>query len=180
MNTWDQDKYLAAWNFASTIHNGQTLPGSDIPYINHLGLVTMEATAAIANNNIDNPNLLVLCALLHDSIEDTSATYENIRSKFGSDIANGVLSLTKDEELPSKLEQMQDSIRRIKLQPVEVWMVKLCDRITNLQLPPKHWDKEKIANYQNEARLILNQLGEASQFLADRLKTKIDTYDQYL
>jgi guanosine-3',5'-bis(diphosphate) 3'-pyrophosphohydrolase len=180
MNTWDQDKYLAAWNFASIIHNGQTLPGSDIPYINHLGLVTMEAIATITNNNIDKPNLLVLCALLHDSIEDTSTTYDDIRNSFGSDIADGVLSLTKNEELPSKAEQMKDSLRRIKLQPIEVWMVKLCDRITNLQPPPKHWDKEKIANYHNEARLILNQLGEASEFLAERLRMKINIYEQYL
>ena len=140
----------------------------------------MEATATIANNNIDNPNLLVLCALLHDSIEDTSTTYEDIRNTFGSDIADGVLSLSKNEELPSKAEQMQDSLQRIKRQPIEVWMVKLCDRITNLQPPPKHWHKEKIANYQNEARLILDQLGEASEFLAERLKMKIQVYDQYL
>ena len=180
MNTWDQDKYLEAWNFASAIHNGQTIPGSDIPYINHLGLVTMEATATIANNNIDNPNLLVVCALLHDSIEDTSTTYDDLKRSFGSDIANGVLSLSKNEELPSKAEQMQDSLQRIKRQPIEVWMVKLCDRITNLQPPPKHWHKEKISNYQNEARLILDQLGEASEFLAERLKMKIQAYDQYL
>jgi guanosine-3',5'-bis(diphosphate) 3'-pyrophosphohydrolase len=140
----------------------------------------MEATATITNNNIDKPNLLVLCALLHDSIEDTSTTYDDIRNSFGSDIADGVLSLTKNEELPSKAEQMKDSLHRIKLQPIEVWMVKLCDRITNLQPPPKHWDKEKIANYHNEARLILNQLGEASEFLAERLRMKINIYEQYL
>jgi len=180
MDTWDQDQYLAAWNFASTSHHGQTLPGSDIPYINHLGLVAMEAIAALTNNSIDNPNLLVLCALLHDSIEDTSTTFEDINNTFGADVAEGVLALTKNDELPSKPEQMQDCLSRIKKQPIEVWMVKLCDRITNLQPPPKHWHKEKIANYQNEARIILDQLGEANQFLAERLSTKIDVYSQYL
>jgi guanosine-3',5'-bis(diphosphate) 3'-pyrophosphohydrolase len=180
MNHWDQDKYLLAWNFASTVHNGQTLPGSDIPYINHLGLVAMEAIAVIANNDIVNPNLLVLSALLHDSIEDTSSTYDDIKNSFGIDVAEGVLALTKDEQLPSKHEQMLDSISRIKEQPIEVWMVKLCDRITNLQAPPRHWSKEKIAQYQSEARLILGQLGEASQFLARRLRNKIAAYDQYL
>ena len=180
MNHWNQDKYLEAWNFASAIHNRQTIPGKDIPYINHLGLVTMEATAAIASKPVNHPNLLVLCALLHDSIEDTSTSYEDIQKIFGNEVANGVLSLTKDKNLPSKAEQMQDSINRIKKQPKEVWMVKLCDRITNLQPPPKHWDQEKIANYQNEARFILEQLGEASQFLADRLKMKIETYNRYL
>jgi len=180
MNIWDQDKYLEAWNFASEIHNGQKLPGSDVPYINHLGLVAMEATATVAHANIKNPNILVLCALLHDSIEDTPATYEDIKNNFGTEIADGVLSLTKNTELPSKSEQMKDSISRIKKQPNEVWMVKLCDRITNLQPPPKHWNKAKIAKYQNEARLILEQLGEASPFLAERLNTKIANYDQYL
>lgn len=180
MKVWDPDKYQEAWNFASTIHNGQTLPGSDIPYLNHLGLVTMEATAAVAHTNIKNPNLLVLCALLHDTIEDTSADYDDIESRFGSEVANGVLALTKNTALSSKSEQMKDSINRIKNQPKEVWMVKLCDRITNLQPPPKHWDKAKIAKYQNEARFILAQLGESSPFLEDRLKIKIANYDQYL
>jgi guanosine-3',5'-bis(diphosphate) 3'-pyrophosphohydrolase len=180
MNTWDQDQYLKAWNFASVSHNGQTLPGSDTPYINHLGLVAMEATAALANYSIDNPNLFVLCALLHDSIEDTSTTFDDIKNTFGADVAEGVLALTKNKELPSKPEQMLDSLRRIKNQPIEVWMVKLCDRITNLQPPPKHWHKEKIANYQVEARIILDQLGAANPFLAERLTMKIDAYSQYL
>ena len=178
--SWNQDEYLKAWNFASAIHNNQKLPGSDIPYINHLGLVVMESTAAITNESIKDPNLLVLCALLHDSIEDTSTTYEEINELFGINIADGVLALTKNTDLPSKPEQMKDSISRIQKQPKEVWMVKLCDRITNLQPPPKHWNKEKITNYQNEARLILEKLGEASQFLSARLKIKIIAYDQYL
>ncbi|MBU0653689.1 MAG: HD domain-containing protein [Gammaproteobacteria bacterium] len=180
MKIWNQDKYLEAWNFASDIHNGQKLPGSDVPYINHLGLVAMEAIATFAHENIKNPDVLVLCALLHDSIEDTPVTYEDIKKKFGIEIANGVLSLTKNTELPSKSEQIKDSISRIKKQPREVWMVKLCDRITNLQPPPKHWDKAKIAEYQIEAALILEQLGEASPFLAERLSTKIANYNQYL
>jgi (p)ppGpp synthase/HD superfamily hydrolase len=180
VNIWDQDKYIEAWNFVSTLHNGQTIPGRDIPYINHLGLVTMEAIAAIAHENINQPNLFIVCALLHDSIEDTSIEYKDIKDLFGIDIANGVLSLTKDKELPSKNEQMLDSITRIKKQPIEVWMVKLCDRITNLQAPPEHWNKAKIAQYQSEARLILDHLGKASPFLAKRLVTKINHYDQYL
>lgn len=44
MSTWDQDTYQKAWNLASTLHHGQTLPGSDKPYLNHLGLVAMEAS----------------------------------------------------------------------------------------------------------------------------------------
>ncbi|WP_323696543.1 HD domain-containing protein [Thiorhodovibrio litoralis] len=140
----------------------------------------MEATATVAHENVNNADLLVSCALLHDSIEDTTTTYEDIEELFGIEIADGVLSLTKNTMLPSKLEQMTDSIKRIRSQPLEVWMVKLCDRITNLQPPPRHWDKIKIENYKNEAGFILDRLGEASPFLADRLSNKIANYEQYL
>ncbi len=178
MNIWNQDQYLKAWNFASVIHNGQKVPGGDIPYINHIGLVSMEATAAIASiKDIQFPDLLVLCALLHDAIEDTDTTYIEIINEFSTEVADGVLALTKDKNLPTKKEQMEDSIYRIKQQPKEVWMVKLCDRITNLQPPPKHWNKDKIDKYRAEASFILEQLGEANQFLAERLKSKIESYE---
>ncbi len=52
----------------------------------------------------------------------------------------------------------------------------MCDRITNLQPPPPHWDRHKRAKYQEEARSILNQLGEADPFLASRLKQKSENY----
>ncbi len=180
MSIWDQNRYQAAWNFASRIHNGQTLPGSDIPYINHLGLVAMEACAAVAHESVADPDLLVLCALLHDAIEDTPTTYAEVAELFGGAIADGVSALSKNSTLPSKSAQMEDSLSRIKQQPQEVWMVKLCDRITNLQTPPGHWDKAKIAAYQTEARLILSELGDASAFLSARLAAKIASYDQYL
>ncbi len=80
MNIWKQDNYIKAWNYASVAHNGQFLPASDIPYINHIGLVAMEAMAAILNSNsINSPDLLVLSALLHDTIEDTNSTYDEIK-----------------------------------------------------------------------------------------------------
>ena len=181
MNSWNQEKYIKAWNYASAIHNGQLVPGTAIPYINHIGLVAMEAMAVIAQNqNIENPDLLVLCALLHDALEDTDTTYEEIESNFGVEVAQGVSALTKNQYLPSKSEQMKDSIKRIKMQPKEIWMVKLSDRITNLQPPPKHWDREKIANYKNEARLIREELGEANQYLTVRLDAKITKYEEYL
>jgi len=180
MEVWNQDNYIKAWNYASSIHNGQFLPGSDIPYINHLSLVAMETMSGIANSDgITSPDLAVLCALLHDSIEDTEATFEDIKTEFGIDVANGVLALSKNTDLPTKEEQMIDSLKRIQDQPKEVWMVKLSDRITNLQPPPKHWEKPKITKYRKEAILILDNLGSANEYLADRLSHKIENYAQY-
>jgi len=179
---WSQDKYLKAWNFASAAHQGQYITkGSDIPYINHIGLVAMEAVAACSeSSSIENPDLLIACALLHDTIEDIDCTVEMLEATFGADVAQGVLALSKDSSLPSKREQMLDSLKRIKAQPQEIWMVKLCDRITNLQPPPKHWKSEKINSYRDEAMLIRDELGSSHAGLAKRLAIKIDDYAQYV
>jgi guanosine-3',5'-bis(diphosphate) 3'-pyrophosphohydrolase len=181
MNIWNQEKYIKAWNFACTAHNGQHVPGTDLPYVNHFGLVAMEAMAAIASQiaKIESPDLLVLCALLHDTIEDTPVTDDDLKKEFGPDVASGVRALTKDKSLLTKAEQMDDSLKRIKKEPKEIWMVKLADRITNLQPPPNDWDTEKIRKYRNEASTILEALREANTWLAERLKRKIDQYRRY-
>jgi (p)ppGpp synthase/HD superfamily hydrolase len=177
---WNQDNYQKAWNFASRVHNGQLVPGGDIPYINHLGLVAMEAMSAAASGEpVQSPDLLVLAALLHDTLEDTSTTYEQLKQNFGTSVADGVLALTKNDSLATKKEKMRDSLLRIKMQPKEIWMVKMCDRITNLQPPPEHWSKEKIQSYYQEALIIFNELKAASDFLARRLEEKIRNYERY-
>ena len=177
---WDQEKYVKAWNYASVVHQGQLVPGTNNPYINHIGLVAMEAMAALANTeSVDNPDLLLQCALLHDSIEDTDREYDDINEEFGDEVADGVLALTKDKKFETKVEKMTDSLSRIKKQPKEVWMVKLCDRITNLQPPPLHWNKDKIEAYYYESISILKSLGVASDFLQERLKEKIENYKYF-
>ena len=181
MNTWNPDQTIKAWNFASAAHQGQHIPGIDLPYITHVGNVTMEAMAALAQSQaVERPDLLVQCALLHDVIEDTDATYQVVEAEFGPAVAEGVLALSKDKRLPTKKAQMKDSIARIKEQPPEIWMVKLADRITNLQPPPPYWDNDKIKNYRAEATLILQELGQASQYLADRLAQKIADYEAFI
>ncbi|MES0490325.1 MAG: HD domain-containing protein [Leptospirales bacterium] len=177
---WNQDKYIQAWNFACKAHNGQSIPGSDIPYINHISNVAMEVISAIAQSkSIQKPDLAVQCALLHDTIEDTEITYETIETEFGKAVASGVLALTKNSQFKTKEEKMQDSLTRIKEQPEEVWMVKLADRITNLQPPPSHWKKDKIVKYKAEASVILQSLGKANTILANRLNTKIEFYNRF-
>ncbi len=57
----------------------------------------MEITAALSVEPVDNPNLAVQCALLHDTIEDTDVTYDQVKDQFGTDGADGVMALTIDE-----------------------------------------------------------------------------------
>ena len=83
----------------------------------------------------------VQVALLHDTIEDTETTFDDLKHLFGEDIAKAVQSLSKNKELP-KDKQVPDSLRRIKDLQKEVWAVKLADRITNLQPAPPGWSNQ--------------------------------------
>ncbi len=172
---WSQELYLKALRFAGEAHGDQKIPGTELPYVIHLTSVCMEVMTAVSLNETEDPDLAIQCALLHDTIEDAGVTFEQIQNIFGKNVAEGVLALTKDEKLEKKLK-MADSIERIKLQPREVRMVKLADRITNLQPPPAHWSAEKISRYRLEADSILEHLGEADPFLERRLREKIENY----
>ncbi|MBF0528798.1 MAG: bifunctional (p)ppGpp synthetase/guanosine-3',5'-bis(diphosphate) 3'-pyrophosphohydrolase [Deltaproteobacteria bacterium] len=177
----DQDKLTQAWILAAEAHADQFIPGLSLPYIVHVGNVTMEVLTAFASEDEPrNRNLAVLCALLHDTLEDTKLQVERIALEFGPDVVAGVKALTKDRTMGTKREQMQDSLTRIREQPKEIWMVKLADRIVNLQPPPLHWNYEKIQAYHSEAMLIHDTLREGSAFLAKRLTEKIRYYARYV
>jgi (p)ppGpp synthase/HD superfamily hydrolase len=173
---WSQDEYIKAYKFAANAHRGQTVPGTELPYIMHVSFVSMEVIAALRTEQDGRDgNLAVQCALLHDVIEDTEVTHQQVLDEFGSNVAAGVFALSKDKSL-AKDSQMTDSLRRISQQPPEIWMVKLADRITNLQPAPSYWTEDKIEKYRDEAIEILNTLGQASDVLSARLRKKIDTY----
>jgi len=174
---WSQELYIKAFKFAAEAHKKQNLPGSDLPYVIHLTLVSMEIMAVLSVEDDFDGDLAIQCALLHDVIEDAGIKYDNIKNEFGVKVVDGVNALSKNKAIKSKKEQMIDSLERIKKQPKEVWMVKLADRITNLQPPPLHWDQEKISKYKQEAKLIYDKLKDGNKFLADRLKHKIDSYN---
>jgi (p)ppGpp synthase/HD superfamily hydrolase len=139
----------------------------------------MEIIAALNVEEERDGNLAVQCAILHDVIEDTNVSFDQVKEEFGLPVADGVLALTKDESLAKDL-QISDSLRRIKEQPAEIWMVKLADRISNLLPPPQHWTQAKITRYREDAVEIYETLKDASPFLAARLVSKIENYKQFI
>jgi (p)ppGpp synthase/HD superfamily hydrolase len=173
---WDPDLYVDALRFAAARHHGQVMPGGDLPYLVHVTSVTAEVIATLAQERFADPDLAVQCALLHDVVEDTSTTIDEIATRFGRRVAGGVAALSKDAALP-KAERMADSLRRIRAQPHEVWIVKLADRITNLGPAPAGWSADKRIAYRDEAGEILRALADASVHLADRLGQRMVSYE---
>jgi (p)ppGpp synthase/HD superfamily hydrolase len=186
---------MKAWRFAAERHQGQLYPGSDLPYITHVGMVLTVLTGALEremfsagakwekrerqNEKKDGTrsralpvagldvDLAKCCAILHDTVEDTTTSVEEIAQRFGKRVAAGVAALTKNKALGD--EAMADSLIRIREQPREVWLVKLADRIANMSTFPPHWSEEKRLAYAAEAGTILRELGEASELLAQWL-----------
>ncbi|KAF0128479.1 MAG: metal dependent phosphohydrolase [Bacteroidetes bacterium] len=178
-----QTIYQETIKFAGHKHAemNQLVPGTKLPYVVHLSNVAMEVYVAFQNSFDEkfDLNYALQLALLHDTIEDTHTTFEEIEHLFGIDVANGVAALTKNDLLP-KDKKMEDSLNRIKALQKEVWLVKLADRITNLQKPPQHWTKEKIEIYRNEAVEILTELEGGNSYLELRLKNQISNFEQYI
>ncbi|MDR2605308.1 MAG: HD domain-containing protein [Desulfovibrio sp.] len=167
-----------AWIYATYKHRHQLYPGSEkIPYMAHISAVVITLIPALVENMHYDEVKALCCAVLHDTIADTDATKEQIEELFGTAIAEGVSALSKDKLLQGEAATL-DSLERIKLQSKEVWLVKLADRIANLQTPPNHWSKEKCHTYAREGERILEALGSASPMLAQKLAVRISAWKE--
>ena len=168
------DSYLKALNFAAQAH-GEQKTQLGLPYVVHLSAVAMELIRALRAEPGHNEELAITCALLHDVLEDTPVSANEVNREFGPQVCAGIQALSKNAALP-KEEQMEDSLRRILAQPKEIHLVKLADRITNLAPAPPHWTAWKISEYRKEAQKIYDALHGSSPFLAARFQERLATY----
>ncbi len=171
--SWNQELFKRTLDFAAKAHGEQKILGTGAPYVVHVVKVTSEILR-VADGTFD-VDLAMQCALLHDCMEDAGVTFVQLEHAFGLKVAQGVHALTKDERV-AKVDRMNDALRRIRLQPREVWLVKLADRITNLEPAPPQWSEEKVREYRAEAHVIHDALHEAHAGLAARLSEKIAAY----
>lgn len=120
-----------AYVYAMNKHGGQTRASGD-PYFSH----PLEVAAILTDMNMDENTIAV--ALLHDTIEDTSATRVEIEALFGEDTARLVDGLTKLKKLDliSKKAAQAENLRKLLLaiaDDVRVLLVKLADRLHNMR-----------------------------------------------
>lgn len=122
--------------YATKKHEGQKRKNSRADdYIVH----PLEVKDILLNNGVIDYNTLA-AAVLHDTIEDTDATYLEIKEKFGQDIADIVLEVTDDKSLPKKVrKELQAS--KIAGKSFSARMIKIADKLSKdiLTDPPKHW-----------------------------------------
>ena len=118
--------------FATVAHEGQFRKGTNIPYILH----PLEAAAIVGSITTDVE--ILAAAVLHDVVEDTSVTIDEIREQFGERIANLVAneSENKREDLPAENTwkiRKQETLEHLKNAPIEVKMITLGDKLSNIR-----------------------------------------------
>ena len=174
-----QDIYQKAMKFAGEAHKNQLVPGTKANYLLHISNVSMEVLFAYMQKQDFNLDFAIQVAILHDVLEDTQVNFSEISEKFSQKIAQGVQALSKDKKI-EKAKQLTDSLNRILKLPKEIAIVKLADRITNLQKPPTLWTTEKKQTYLKQAIQIHKQLSKSNKYLANRLQQKAEDYKQFI
>jgi guanosine-3',5'-bis(diphosphate) 3'-pyrophosphohydrolase len=135
-----------AFNFAAQKHIDQRRKGiNKEPYINHLTDV-----ADLLATHSGGDTALVLAGVLHDTIEDTETTYEELKKEFGKTVADTVRECTDDKSLP-KAERKRLQAENAKHKSDRARLVKIADKISNLRStlksPPADWDDARKLEY---------------------------------
>ena len=125
------DQILRAYEFGASAHEGQTRKSGE-PYITHPVAVAQE----LADMHLDAQ--AITAAILHDVVEDTSASLDDIGENFGHEVAQLVDAVSKLDQIQfrSRAEAQAESFRKMMLAMIEdirVILVKLSDRLHNMQ-----------------------------------------------
>ncbi|RWS19311.1 guanosine-3':5'-bis(diphosphate) 3'-pyrophosphohydrolase MESH1-like isoform X1 [Leptotrombidium deliense] len=163
-------RFVAAVDFAAVKHKDQRRKDPQkTPYINHpIGV----ANLLVSIGKVTDSKVLI-AAVLHDTVEDTDTTLEEIQEKFGIDIRNIVAEVTDNKSLP-KEERKRLQIVHAPTLSSDAKLVKLADKLYNLQdllrQTPENWTEGRVDEYFKWAANVIKGLVGTNQFLKKEVK----------
>lgn len=135
---------IKAISFASEKHKGQERRGSGLPYVTH-PIIVMELVQKY-KGNFKHIEELKCAALLHDVLEDTECTYQEIEREFGPLVASIVMELTSDEVRLKELGKNEYLKQKMMKMSQYAFTLKLLDRLSNIMDGPREGYVKKTLN----------------------------------
>lgn len=158
-NEADLKLLIKALTFAAAKHRNQRRKNVDAsPYINHpISLVN------ILCNEVHITDINVICsALLHDTVEDTETTAEELAIEFGQEISSIVMEVTDDKSIAIRQKRKQLQVEHAPHISEPAKLLKLADKISNLRDlavdPPVNWSLRRQREYFDWAKQVIDQL----------------------
>ena len=164
---------LKAARFAAHKHRNQRRKDEErTPYINH----PISVAKIISEiGNVEDPEVLA-AALLHDTLEDTETTVEELIDNFGERVCSLVQEVTDDKTL-SKLERKKRQIDHAKEISEGAALIKLGDKISNVtditNTPPTNWDSNRRLEYFDWAEKVIDNCPKVNEKLENYFKDSI-------
>jgi len=149
---------LAAIAFAATKHRNQRRKDAEAsPYINH----PLQLAHVLATEGGVSDLKTLMAAVLHDTVEDTETSYEELREHFGQAVADVVMEVTDDTSLP-KAERKRRQVEHAPHMSKRAALVKLADKTCNLRdvahHPPAGWPLRRKREYFDWAKEVVDGL----------------------
>lgn len=147
---------LQAVNFAADKHRDQRRKNIEAsPYINH----PIQVAELIARVGEVDDLAVLLAAVLHDTVEDTETSFEELEDLFGPEVSDLVAEVTDDKSL-SKAERKKDQIEHTLTMTNRAKVIKLADKTCNVRdvahSPPEDWDLKRRKDYLEWASKVIN------------------------
>jgi guanosine-3',5'-bis(diphosphate) 3'-pyrophosphohydrolase len=149
---------IKAMAFAAEKHRNQRRKDVEAsPYINH----PIALADLLANEGDVGAEVVLVAAILHDTIEDTETSMEELVAQFGQQVAGIVAEVTDDKGLP-KAERKRRQVEHASQISANAKLVKLADKICNLRdiaaCPPADWSIERKQEYFDWAKAVVDGL----------------------
>lgn len=159
--------------FASLAHKDQRRKGTGEPYINHI----IDIMYILSLSDISDEKT-ICAAILHDTIEDTKTTYNQLDSNFGKDIADGVWLLSDDKSLPKSQRKLLQ-VEKAKDLPIFVKNVKIADKISNIRgiskNIPENWTTHRTISFLLWCKEVVDNMRDANEQLLEQFDMIFET-----
>lgn len=161
-------RLVQAFSFATEKHSVQRRKGRDkSPYMNHPAEVAALVAEATGGTDVN----LIIAALLHDVVEDTGTSLQEIQEKFGDDVAQIVADVSDDKALP-KARRKELQVEHAGHLHQRVQILKIADKIANLRTtisdPPDGWGLERRQEYFVWSKQVVDKCRGASPCLEEK------------